>query len=512
MKSWDRLPNELERLGFQRHQGATKTITHRKSMRPAVKSRSEPLASQSLETKSAGSMQLPKTPKGRKRYRELVDATKTALNKKGYSALNIQDIAAEADAPIGLFYRYFESKDDAVLAAVSTAVSEYRAQFEGTKGETYFEHQKGLHKLLVSFFGNWPGVMSCYYSLSKGGIFTAYFERSTLDFDELHARRAFNHTDGHLSQEALLPTIHALTALSDNFLFRYYTHRDDTEILSRAAGADIPSLLAGLRVRGLFLGKAGRPGDGLTLPVRKKRPASANPVFASKDDFTCRPTKTDHESKTSSRHHILLATQEVLNELSFEELRLKDIEDASGMTRGSLYHHFSDKRDLVREALNLWMDDAYSALRSPPATPSADEFGRLRSIAGHLIREYAQKPGMLRVIYDLEDRDLEVSRRVREDRYEIANRIIEAANLTPKSRRQADLNLIIGYAMLSLADRYAFDVYSAHLRPFADMWENPQDLADLISTLWYRMIFGAQPQNAPYDKFPTPSTERLIKT
>jgi hypothetical protein len=119
---------------------------------------------------------------------------------------------------------------------------------------------------------------------------------------------------------------------------------------------------------------------------------------------------------------------------------------------------------------------------------------------------------MLRVIYDLEDRDLEVSRRVREDRYEIANRIIEAANLTPKSRRQADLNLIIGYAMLSLADRYAFDVYSAHLRPFADMWENPQDLADLISTLWYRMIFGAQPQNAPYDKFPTPSTERLIKT
>jgi hypothetical protein len=68
-----------------------------------VKSRSEPLASQSLETKSAGSMQLPKTPKGRKRYRELVDATKTALNKKGYSALNIQDIAAEADAPIAFF-------------------------------------------------------------------------------------------------------------------------------------------------------------------------------------------------------------------------------------------------------------------------------------------------------------------------------------------------------------------------------------------------------------------------
>ncbi|MCI4644129.1 MAG: TetR/AcrR family transcriptional regulator [Hyphomonadaceae bacterium] len=456
----------------------------------------DPSALPGGESTSPATPRTPKTSKGRKRHRELVEATMRALNSKGYNGLNIQDITTQADAPVGLFYRYFGNKDEAVLAAVEVAVRNYREQFQTKIGGPFFDHQRDLHKVLLDFFAEWPGVMSCYYSLAQGGrAFSEFFEESTLAFDNLHAGQALQHVEPAMSRDDLLPVVHGLTALSDNFLFRHFTNRDDTAILSRSAGVDIPALLAGLRVRGLVLGKSGRPGEGLDFPTRKKRTKSAAraPSRLQNDDLRDTHALDTPPEERSARHEILKATQSVLNRLSFDDLRLKDIEDLSGATRGGLYHHFDDKRDVVREALGIWLAQAYDRFCLPQQEDSPPGYTALAGITHHLLGHYASKPGLLRAIYDLEDRDLEIARKVKEYRYHIANRIVAAAGLTAKSRRQADLNLMIGYALLSQIDRYAFDVFTIKLEPFATIWKDTSALADFIATLWFRMIFCCEP-------------------
>src|SRR4051812_7288134 len=133
----------------------------------------------------------PKTEKGLRRREELIEATTRAVDKVGYDNLTVALICETASAPIGLYYRYFRNKSDAVLAALERLIDGYSVQVEREEGEgDFFSAQAAGFSLYEKLFSAHPGLLSCFYSYEYGeSAFSDYFHDQTLKFDRLHLAR-----------------------------------------------------------------------------------------------------------------------------------------------------------------------------------------------------------------------------------------------------------------------------------------------------------------------------------
>ena len=84
-------------------------------------------------------------------------AAAKVVDELGYAELSVNRIATEAGAPVGLYYRYFRNKTDAVLAAIETYLEEYSVQV-GTLDEStsFFESQvAGFRRFKSQLLQRW---------------------------------------------------------------------------------------------------------------------------------------------------------------------------------------------------------------------------------------------------------------------------------------------------------------------------------------------------------------------
>jgi AcrR family transcriptional regulator len=61
---------------------------------------------------------IPATRKGQKTRQHLLLAARKVIERDGYVALRMGDVAAEAEVSLGALYRYFENKDDLFLSLI----------------------------------------------------------------------------------------------------------------------------------------------------------------------------------------------------------------------------------------------------------------------------------------------------------------------------------------------------------------------------------------------------------
>jgi AcrR family transcriptional regulator len=75
------------------------------------------------------------------RARRIVDTAIELAEKGGFEAVRLRDVAAEADVALGTLYRYFRSKEDLLIAALTSEVEglEARLQSRPMPGATPLE-------------------------------------------------------------------------------------------------------------------------------------------------------------------------------------------------------------------------------------------------------------------------------------------------------------------------------------------------------------------------------------
>lgn len=71
---------------------------------------------------------------------------------------------------------------------------------------------------------------------------------------------------------------------------------------------------------------------------------------------------TRHRTKAARRIQILDAAAKCFAEKGFHEATMDDIVAASGLSKGSLYWHFENKRDLFFALQNRWMKEYFDKL------------------------------------------------------------------------------------------------------------------------------------------------------
>lgn len=443
--------------------------------------------------------QIPKTDKGRRRRQQFIDAAAQALTRRGYRELSIADIAAEANAPIGLFYRYFRTKQDVVLAALQDLVERYRDTMPSAD-RPFFEQQTTAHRNLMRIYAEAPGLLGCYFSVEYGEFaFADFFHDQTLRFDLEHAQRALNTLKPKgLRANDLLPLAHVLTAMTDNFVFRYSTGRDETPALERAARVDVAVVLAQLRTRAFLLSDKVTGMSSVLPSVASKGDARPPLVLHPQSERASLGARTKRLPKradsTASFRSMKEAALRLLNRLSYDEMRISDIEVEGGLTRGAIYHYFGEKREMVLALLRERLTDMHSQLQAAAAQPGPSPFEDLRNAFAVFVAEYSANPGVLRSAYQLEEYDAEAADLISEHRRAWARHLgsLVAMHLGTDAKLRNVL-IIVGYAMLAMVERACFDIYVFPFKEFQSRLPD-RDLAEFLAAVWMRALFV---RNAP---------------
>jgi TetR/AcrR family transcriptional regulator, transcriptional repressor for nem operon len=85
------------------------------------------------------------------------------------------------------------------------------------------------------------------------------------------------------------------------------------------------------------------------------------------------PTETRHESKT----RLLNAALHVIRAKGYSATRIEDICEAASLTKGSFFHHFDSKEELVLAASDYWIESSDALFASAPYRDHADPLDRL---------------------------------------------------------------------------------------------------------------------------------------
>lgn len=459
---------------------------------------------------------LPKTAKGERRRSQLIAAVGAALNRRGFRDLGVTDIVAQAGAPVGLFYRYFRSKTEIVVAALEALVEGFRATLPSSEGEgPFFERLCISHQRLFCLFAEQPGLLGCYYSVDYGEpAFSSLLHNHTLRFDKdsiLHALRAAH--DPHVDPDELIPLAHALTSMIDNFAFRYSTGRDETSRLEKAAKIDLARLTALLRYRGLLLGNPPAEDALAAFSAHRSRSKPGSPYHEPLEPPLApvvRPRRSPKRSDSTYTFALLKSVGlQLLNRFSYDDMRISDIEYESNTTRGSIYHYFGEKRDLVLqllaerlEAIQLEMTLCQQHYTADRALRS-DLFAELSAVIGVFVREYHQNPGILRAVYQLEERERDIAELILAYRRHWAASLVAmlCRFLVSPVQRHHQLE-IIAYAMLAMIERFCYDIYVTPVGELSGRFAKPMDAINLLATVWFRILALRNPRKTVPDLYP----------
>jgi AcrR family transcriptional regulator len=114
---------------------------------------------------------------------------------------------------------------------------------------------------------------------------------------------------------------------------------------------------------------------------------------------------------------LIAAATEVFAEKGFEEAQTPDIAKAAGVSVGTFYRYFSDKRQAFIEMIQAYLDESYRRVMenlTPDAFAETKSDRDRRATIDHVIdvlfQNTAQNPGLHRVFVGMSLRDPDVSR------------------------------------------------------------------------------------------------------
>ncbi len=115
-----------------------------------------------------------KTESSTKRQREIEEALFSLLKQKNYEDITITELSEKMNMPRKAFYRYFDSKDDALFALIDHQMLEYSAFTEDKSGDK----SRSLTRELEDYFKFWMGKRDLLTVLDRSSLIGILIERT----------------------------------------------------------------------------------------------------------------------------------------------------------------------------------------------------------------------------------------------------------------------------------------------------------------------------------------------
>ncbi|WP_249593881.1 TetR/AcrR family transcriptional regulator [Peribacillus frigoritolerans] len=172
-------------------------------------------------------MKDPKTEKGKRMYRKILDATKVLIEEKGYIEIRISDITDKAGISDGNFYRYFNNKGDVFKILLQEWLDEIFevTNASGTKG-TYLEKiEMSFRRLFLSI----NDVVSMYKAIKQVKVGDNEFKEFYIEMRKPFLSRIQLILDRHEFPEEFDKDIaaKALFSMLANFIDLYFIDEEN---------------------------------------------------------------------------------------------------------------------------------------------------------------------------------------------------------------------------------------------------------------------------------------------
>ena len=94
--------------------------------------------------------------------------------------------------------------------------------------------------------------------------------------------------------------------------------------------------------------------------------------------MSSRPVSRQAERSQTTRRELLHAGRELFTEKGYAGATLDDLSERTGVTKGALYHHFRDKRELFRALFEELEKEMCDEIVAAAATAGADVWEQMR--------------------------------------------------------------------------------------------------------------------------------------
>jgi TetR/AcrR family transcriptional regulator, ethionamide resistance regulator len=174
--------------------------------------------------------QSPATKRGSKTREHIKSSAARVLERIGYRAMILSDIAKEANVNVSLVYHYFSGKADITHEILSDLI-ERRSVERGevdVSDKDPFEAILAANRSVVELYVNTPGLMRCLVHFDEEEEeFSQIFRRVSLEWNRKVARNiARRCPNSKMSDGQRLIVAYALGGMADNFMFELFVDRN----------------------------------------------------------------------------------------------------------------------------------------------------------------------------------------------------------------------------------------------------------------------------------------------
>ena len=213
------------------------------------------------------------------------------------------------------------------------------------------------------------------------------------------------------------------------------------------------------------------------------------PKMSSVNKSVVRPVESLSNRALRSRDKLKRATRELLNERGLRQIRVQDVTERAGVAAGLFYRYFRDLRELVYEVSKEFMaqlNDQTSDLAS--AAHPYDQIYERHLLALDL---FTKNPGIVRCMFqhdgDYPEFGLAWKAAAHEWNLQVADFL--QANISIEAEHAQHTAFVLG----AMTEGVFFQYLIRHTEDLEDMGPVPGDIAEMISVMWYRIIFLENP-------------------
>ena len=183
-------------------------------------------------------------------------------------------------------------------------------------------------------------------------------------------------------------------------------------------------------------------------------------------------------------------------------MRVQDVTAHARVANGLFYRYFRDLREVVAEIASDFFTELVEA--SKALDDYSDPFEWIYRNHSTVVHRIAQNPGILACLFGLSS-DYEEFDRIWKDNAHRWN--LQVAEFLQNS---ADLDEAraenFAYVLGAMTEGVIYQALIRHTEDLVKFGERPEDVAEIISVMWYRAIFLQDP---PADKL-SPAGRRLV--
>lgn len=193
-----------------------------------------------------------------------------------------------------------------------------------------------------------------------------------------------------------------------------------------------------------------------------------------------------------TRHRIKVAAARVLESIGYHDMRIEDVCAAAGVSRGTVYVYFNDKKELSIEVLREFGEAMYRQVHDIAVGKGSYEAIFLTNRI--MVDVYQHNAGLIRCLIQLDDQAPEFQALWLEMSRQTMDRIaLSILRRTEPPAASASTRLHTAYVLGGMAVHFLYAIFVQRDPSLADLAKSPDLLAEHLSVLWYRALYNRNP-------------------